>query len=73
MSKIVDLRSDTLTQPLPGMKEAMMAAPLGDDVYQEDPSINAFETRIAELLGMEAAMIVPSGTMGNFCAMLMHC
>ena len=50
-----------------------MAAPLGDDVYQEDPSINAFESRIAELLGMEAAMIVPSGTMSNFCAMLMHC
>ena len=49
ISKFIDFRSDTVTLPLPGMKEAMIAAPLGDDVYGEDPSVNAFEKRIADM------------------------
>lgn len=63
--QILDLRSDTLTQPTAGMKEAMFAAPLGDDVFGEDPTVNALETKIAALFGMEAALFCPSGTMTN--------
>jgi threonine aldolase len=62
---IVDLRSDTLTRPTPGMRAAMAAAEVGDDVYGEDPTVNALEERIAEAFGHEAAVFVPSGTMGN--------
>ena len=62
---MIDLRSDTVTQPTPQMRQAMSAAELGDDVYGEDPTVNRLETRAAELLGMEAALFVPSGTMGN--------
>ena len=62
---IVDLRSDTLTKPTPGMRAAMFAAAVGDDVFGEDPSINALEARVAGLLGKEAALFVPSGTMAN--------
>ena len=62
---LVDLRSDTLTRPTPGMREAMTSAEVGDDVYGEDPTVNALEQRVAELLGHEAAVFVPSGTMGN--------
>ena len=69
----VDLRSDTVTQPTPGMREAMMAAPLGDDVYADDPSVNALQERIAALLGFEAALFLPSGTQSNLCAILAHC
>ena len=61
----VDLRSDTLTRPTPGMREAMAAAEVGDDVYGEDPTVNALEARVAALFGHEAAVFVPSGTMGN--------
>ena len=61
----VDLRSDTLTRPTPGMREAMAVAEVGDDVYGEDPTVNALEARVAELFGHEAAVFVPSGTMGN--------
>jgi threonine aldolase len=61
----VDLRSDTLTRPTPGMRAAMAAADVGDDVYGEDPTVNALEERVAALLGHEAAVFVPSGTMGN--------
>jgi len=61
----VDLRSDTLTRPTPGMREAMSVAEVGDDVYGEDPTVNALEARVAELFGHEAAVFVPSGTMGN--------
>ena len=61
----VDLRSDTVTQPTPGMREAMMAAPIGDDVFGEDPSVIALEKKCAALLGMEAAVFCPSGTMTN--------
>ena len=62
---LVDLRSDTLTKPTPGMRAAMAAAEVGDDVYGEDPTVNALEARVAELFGHEAAVLVPSGTMGN--------
>ena len=61
----IDLRSDTVTKPRPEMREAMAQAEVGDDVYGEDPTVNRLEARAAELLGMEAALFVPSGTMGN--------
>jgi threonine aldolase len=61
----IDLRSDTVTVPSPGMRQAMAAAPVGDDQYGEDPSVNRLQERIAESLGMEAALFVPSGTMAN--------
>ncbi|MFO0666984.1 MAG: GntG family PLP-dependent aldolase [Polyangiaceae bacterium] len=62
---VVDLRSDTLTQPSPGMREAMARATVGDDVYEEDPTIRALESELAERFGFEAALFVSSGTMGN--------
>ena len=70
--QLLDLRSDTLTQPTAGMKEAMFAAPLGDDVFGEDPTVNALETKIATLFGMEAALFCPSGTMTNQIAIRLH-
>lgn len=73
MSTIVDLRSDTVTQPTPAMRAAMMAAPLGDDVFADDPSVNALQERIAQMLGFEAALFVPTGTQSNLCAILAHC
>ncbi|CAN7197111.1 low-specificity L-threonine aldolase [Variovorax paradoxus] len=72
-SLLVDLRSDTVTQPTPAMREAMMAAPLGDDVFGTDPSVNALQEKIAALLGFEAALLVPTGTQSNLCAILSHC
>jgi threonine aldolase len=72
-SFVVDLRSDTVTQPTPAMRDAMMAAPLGDDVFGTDPSVNALQEKIAALLGFEAAMFVPTGTQSNLCAILSHC
>src|SRR5581483_5980832 len=60
-----DLRSDTVTKPTPAMRAAMAAAEVGDDVYGEDPTINRLEARAAEIFGREAALFVPSGTMGN--------
>jgi threonine aldolase len=63
--KPVDLRSDTVTQPTPGMRKAMAGAEVGDDVFGEDPTVRRLEARVAELLGFEAALFVPSGTMGN--------
>lgn len=71
--KLVDLRSDTVTQPTPGMREAMMRAPLGDDVFGDDPSVNALQEKIAAMLGFEAALFVPTGTQSNLCAILSHC
>ncbi|XP_063591437.1 uncharacterized protein LOC134768549 [Penaeus indicus] len=62
-ARVVDLRSDTLTQPSPAMKEAMMAAPLGDDVFGEDPTVIALQEKVAKLLEKEAALFVPTGTM----------
>ena len=72
-NKVVDLRSDTVTQPTPAMRAAMLAAPLGDDVFSDDPSVNALQSRLAELLGFEAALFVPTGTQSNLCAILAHC
>jgi threonine aldolase len=69
----VDLRSDTVTRPTQGMREAMMAAPLGDDVFADDPSVNALQEKIAALLGFEAALFMPTGTQSNLCAILAHC
>jgi threonine aldolase len=71
--KHVDLRSDTVTQPTAAMRAAMMAAPLGDDVFGDDPSVNALQDRIAALLGFEAALFVPTGTQSNLCGVLAHC
>jgi threonine aldolase len=62
---MIDLRSDTVTRPTPEMRQAMAAAEVGDDVYQEDPTVNALEERAAEIVGKQAALFVPSGTMGN--------
>lgn len=63
--RLIDLRSDTLTRPTDAMRQAMAGAVVGDDQYGEDPSVNALEARVAELLGKEAAVFVPSGTMAN--------
>jgi threonine aldolase len=68
----IDLRSDTVTRPTPGMREAMARAEVGDDVYGEDPSVRALEERVAALAGKEAALFVPSGTMGNQLAIACH-
>lgn len=68
-----DLRSDTVTHPTAAMRTAMLAAPLGDDVFGDDPSVNALQERIAGLLGFEAALFVASGTQANLCAILAHC
>jgi threonine aldolase len=62
---MIDLRSDTVTKPTAGMREAMARAEVGDDVYGEDPTVNQLQTRVAELLGKAGAIFVPSGTMGN--------
>src|SRR5438045_2932390 len=62
---MIDLRSDTVTKPTPAMRRAMYEAEVGDDVYGEDPTVNLLEARAAEVAGKEAAMFVPSGTMGN--------
>jgi len=69
----VDLRSDTVTQPTPAMRATMQAAPLGDDVFGDDPSVNALQEKIAGMLGFEAALFVPTGTQSNLCAILSHC
>lgn len=73
MNRVVDLRSDTVTQPTPAMRRAMAEAVVGDDVYGEDPTVNRLEERAAELLRREAAVFVPSGTMGNQTAIHLHC
>jgi threonine aldolase len=70
--KPIDLRSDTVTLPTNAMREAMAIAPVGDDVYGEDPTINLLEARMAETLGKEAGLFVASGTMGNLVALLSH-
>ncbi len=69
---LIDLRSDTVTRPTPEMREAMAAAEVGDDVYGEDPTINRLEERAAEIFGREAALFVPTGTMGNQVAIRLH-
>ena len=72
-NKTVDLRSDTVTQPTEAMRAAMHAAPLGDDVFGDDPSVNALQEKIAAMLGLEAALFVPTGTQSNLCGILSHC
>lgn len=69
----IDLRSDTVTQPTAAMRAAMMAAPLGDDVFGDDPSVNALQDKIAALLGKQAALFMPTGTQSNLCALMSHC
>src|SRR5579871_2838733 len=68
----IDLRSDTVTRPTPAMRAAMSAAEVGDDVFHEDPSVNRLEERLAALLGKEAALFVPSGTMSNQACIKAH-
>ena len=68
----IDFRSDTVTHPTPAMRQAMFEAAVGDDVYQDDPTTNELERLAAEMLGMEAALFVPSGTMGNQLAVMTH-
>jgi len=69
---VVDLRSDTVTRPTPEMRRAMAEAEVGDDVYADDPTVNRLQARAAEIFGREAALYVPSGSMGNLVAMLCH-
>jgi len=70
---MIDLRSDTVTLPSDEMKTALMNAPLGDDVYREDPTVNELENQISDLFGKEDALFVPSGTMANLISILTHC
>ena len=70
---MIDLRSDTVTQPTAAMREAMLKAPLGDDVFGDDPTVNALQERIAQITGKEAALFMPSGTQSNLCALMAHC
>lgn len=70
---LIDLRSDTVTQPTTGMREAMLSAPTGDDVYGEDPTVRQLEQTLATQLGMQAGLFVPSGTMSNLLALMSHC
>src|SRR5437870_6160338 len=69
---MIDLRSDTVTRPTPEMRRAMAEAEVGDDVYGEDPTVNRLERRAAEIMGKEAAVLVPTGTMGNTIAVKLH-
>ncbi len=73
MDTSIDLRSDTVTRPTPAMRAAMAAAPVGDDVFGDDPSVNALEARMATLAGKEAALLLPTGTQSNLVALLSHC
>src|SRR3974390_728457 len=68
----IDLRSDTVTKPSPEMRRAMFEAEVGDDVYGEDPTVNRLEQRAAEIFGREAALFVPTGTMGNQIGIRLH-
>ncbi len=73
MTRLIDLRSDTVTRPTPAMREAMAAAEVGDDVYGEDPSVNGLQLETAERLGFEAALFLPSGTQSNLVGIMSHC
>ncbi|EAQ2798403.1 low-specificity L-threonine aldolase, partial [Salmonella enterica] len=70
---MIDLRSDTVTRPSRAMLEAMMTAPVGDDVYSDDPTVNALQRYAADLSGKEAALFLPTGTQANLVALLSHC
>src|SRR5918999_3335548 len=73
MPDIVDLRSDTVTRPSPGMRKAMLEAELGDDVFGDAPTVNRLQERAAEIFGFEAALLFPSGTQSNLAALMSHC
>ena len=73
MNPVVDLRSDTVTRPTPAMRAFMATAPVGDDVFGDDPSVNALQEKIAAMLGKEAALYVASGTQSNLVAIMSHC
>jgi threonine aldolase len=70
---MIDLRSDTVTRPTPAMRAAMAAAEVGDDVFADDPTVNALQERIAAMLGKEAALFLPTGTQSNLCGLMAHC
>jgi threonine aldolase len=70
---MIDLRSDTVTRPSPGMRKAMHEAELGDDVFGDDPTVNRLQARAAELFGFEAALLFPTGTQSNLAALMSHC
>ena len=72
-SRVVDMRSDTVTKPTPEMRRAMAEAEVGDDVFGEDPTVNLLQEKAAKVLGKEAALYVPSGTMGNLISVMCHC
>ncbi len=72
-TNIVDLRSDTVTRPTAAMKQAMTQAEVGDDVFGDDPSVNALQEKIAALTGFEAALFMPTGTQSNLCGLMSHC
>src|SRR5688572_5750407 len=71
--EFVDLRSDTVTKPTPEMREVMAEAEVGDDVYMDDPTVNHLQEKAATMLDKEDSLFVPSGTMGNLLALLVHC
>jgi threonine aldolase len=73
MNTVIDLRSDTVTRPSAGMRAVMAAADVGDDVYGDDPTVNALQARIADMVGMEAALFLPTGTQSNLVALMAHC
>ncbi len=70
---LIDLRSDTVTKPTPAMRAAMASAEVGDDVFADDPTVNALQDRMAAMLGFEAALFMPTGTQSNLCALMAHC
>jgi threonine aldolase len=73
MTQLVDLRSDTVTRPSPGMRNAMHEAELGDDVFGDDPTVNRLQARAAEIFGFEETLLFPSGTQSNLAALMSHC
>jgi len=73
MSEVIDLRSDTVTRPSPEMRAAMAAAPVGDDVYGDDPTVNELQETVADRFGFETALFFPSGTQSNLAALMAHC
>ena len=70
---MIDLRSDTVTRPTPGMRKAIARAEVGDDVFGDDPTVNALQQRMAQMLGKDAALFMPTGTQSNLCALMSHC
>src|SRR5262245_50804037 len=73
MADMIDLRSDTVTRPSAGMRAAMQAAEVGDDVFGDDPTVNRLQDRAAQIFGFEAALLFPTGTQSNLAALMSHC